>query len=221
MLYELLRWLPSLCLWLPLAVVLPLAGAPGLPLSVRFSVALGLAFAGPLAPHDADGALALACVRSLGVGLVAALGAGSVMLGALMVGGIADRVVRPGGSESEGASGLGMLFGLTTSILFLAGGGPTLLGESVLRLNGHALEASPLARLVQDAALASVTIAVVVAAPLLLTCLLFDLVLALASRAAWPLRTDALLVPLRALAFLVALALCFEGMLEALARALF
>lgn len=218
---ELAGWAASLCLWLPLAVVLPACGAPGLPLGVRVSLAIGLAFAGPRLALGPEQNVAFVALRCLVTGGVAALGAAVVLSAALMVGGLADRLSRAGAAtDAAGRGPLEALFGMTSVLLFLAGGGPTSLGGALLRLGGYQGGAGELARWVQDAALAAVTIAVVVAAPLLVTLLLFDVALALAARQSGPVAIDRLAPTLRALAFLVALALCFEGMIDALAKAL-
>ncbi len=218
---ELAEWAASLCLWLPLAVVLPVVGAPGLPFSVRASVAVGLAFAGPRVAVEPQGDVLAICLRCLLTGGTAALGAVTVLTAASMVGGLADRLSQAGARSGAGRGGpLETLFGLTTVLLFLAGGGPSSLAGALLRLEGRHVAMAELATAVKEAALAAVTIAVVVAAPLLVTLLLFDLALALAARASRPVVVDGLVPTLRALAFLVALALCFEGMVDTLWKAL-
>jgi type III secretory pathway component EscT len=162
-------------------------------------------------------------LRQLVIGSLAALGAVRVMWAALLVGGIADKLGPAGTlprSDDEGSTPLETLFGLTTMVVFFAGGGPTRLAGAFTRLGSRAGAAGDVASSVLDAALAAVTIAVTVAAPLIVAALLVELVLALAARAALPLVVDGLLAPVRALIFLVALALCFEGMVEALGFAL-
>ncbi len=221
---ELAQWAASLCLWAPMAIALPVVGARGLPLSVRLGLAVGLAFAGPrpaaLGPTEA---LVPTLMRQLVIGSLAALGAVRVMWAALLVGGIADRLGPAGSlpaSEEEGPAPMEMLFGLTSMVVFFAGGGPSRLALAFTRLGPQAGSAQDVARSVLDAALAAVTIAVTVAAPLIVAALLVELVVAFAARAAWPLALDGWLAPARALLFLVAFALCFEGMIDALAFAL-
>jgi type III secretory pathway component EscT len=207
-----------------MAIAVPIVGARGLPLSVRMGLALGLAFAGPRPVVLAEGqAILPVLLRQLVVGGLAALGAARVMWAALLVGGIAERL-GPSGSLSRSDEGdsapFETLFGLTSMVVFFAGGGPVRLAGAFARLGSLEHGASELASSVLDAALSAVTIAVTVAAPLIVAAVLVELVLALVARAAWPLAIDGLLAPLRALVLLLALALCFEGMIEALAFAL-
>ncbi len=164
--------------------------------------------------------MATALLQNLVVGSLAALGAGRVMWVALLVGGIAERLGPSGTlprSDEEGAAPLETLFGLTSMVVFFAGGGPTRLAGAFTQLASRAHGSEALASSVLEAVLAAVTIAVTVAAPLIVAALLVELVLALAARAAWPLAIDGMLGPLRALVFLLALAFCFEGMTGALA----
>ncbi len=221
---ELAEWAASLCLWLPVAIVVPAIGARGLPVSVRVALSFGLALAGP-APVElpaSDAGLLPFVVRRLVLGLVLALGVARVMWAALLVGSVADRLGAWGAlshGDEEGAGPFEMLFGLTTMIVFFGGGGPARLAGAVADVGGG-VGLESVAATVAGTALGAVTLAVTVAAPLLVAALLIELSLALIARAAWPIAWGALVPPLRALAFLVVTLSCFETMVSALARAL-
>lgn len=212
-------------LWAPTALLLPAFGWPGSPWGPRLALGFGLSLCvGPTVDGLPGGAWG-AFVWALGIGAAVAAGAASVLWAALMAGGVADRF-GPGGSQ-RGAVGeelwdppgpLSFLFGLLSALFFLAGGGPARVGGALSRL-----AVIPEGEIVQpliDACLASITLAVSVATPLLLAVLLLETVSALLQRTALPLATESLLGPLKALAFLFLLALALDPMLTAVADAL-
>ncbi len=211
-------------LWAPTALLVPAFGWPGSPLTPRLALGLGLSLC--VAPSTAGlpegwgGALAWA----LGIGVSVAVGAAGVLWAALMAGGVADRFGPGGGGSSEEGlwdppGPLSFLFGLLSALFFLAGGGPARAGAALTRL-ARVPAAGELLQPILDACLASITLAVGVATPILLTVLLLEGIMVLLRRTALPLATEQLLGPLKTLAFLFLLAVALEPMLTALADAL-
>lgn len=213
-------------LWAPTALLVPAVGWPSAPLTFRLALGLGLGLAvAPYAAppgHAADGSW-LELGRALLLGGVVAVGVAAVFWAALMVGGMADRM-RPGRPRVDDAPGVlpegptSLLFGLLTALFFLAGGGVSRVSGALAELAWSTAEG--LAARVAETCVASVTLAITVAAPVLLATLLLEGISGLVARSAPPLIVDTLLGPLKALAFLILLALALEPMMGALAEAL-
>lgn len=208
-------------LWAPTALLVPALGWIGAPLGPRLALGFGLSLC-VLPEVSPQGELWLDLARALGLGVSVAVGAGAVLWAALMVGGIADRLRTTDGAlddtELLPTGPLALLFGLLTALFFLAGGGPARVGAALARL-GEAPHPES-ARAIVDACTASITLAVTVATPVLLTALLLETLSALLQRSAAPLVAEALLRPLTALAFLFLLAVALGPLLEALGGAL-
>lgn len=222
---ELRRLLLGWFLWAPTALLVPAVGWVGTPLTFRLALGLGLGLGLAVAPYAAPSAAAthgfwLELGRALLLGCTVGVGVAAVFWAALMVGGVADRMGRlraeatqevlPQGSTS-------LLFGLLTALFFLAGGGVSRVSSALAELAWSSAEG--LAARMADTCVASITLAVTVATPVLLATLLLEGVSGLVARSAPPLVVDALLGPLKALAFLLLLALALEPMMGALAEA--
>src|SRR5690606_37129006 len=101
---------------------------------------------------------------------------------------------------------------------FLAGGGPSRVSAALTDLAGSTN--GGYAQKIADTCVASITLAVTVATPVLLATLLLEGVTALIARSAPSLVVDTLLGPLKALAFLFLLALALPPMMAVLVEAL-
>lgn len=211
-------------LWAPTALLVPAFGWPGSPLAPRLALGLGLSLCVAPATTGLPAGWGEALVWALGIGVSVAVGAAGVLWAALMAGGVADRF-GPGGGRADGdglwdpPGPLSFLFGLLSALFFLAGGGPARAGAALTRL-ARVPSQGELLQPILDACLASITLAVGVATPILLTVLLLEGIVLLLRRTALPLATEHLFGPLKALGLLFLLAIALEPMLTALADAL-
>lgn len=215
-------------LWAPTALLVPALGWLNAPLTPRLALGFGLGLAAAPRGPAAEGSFWVELGRALLLGGVVAVGVAAVFWAALMAGGVADRVW-PGRSQLEGPRSEGgaevvpqgpmsLLLCLLTALFFLAGGGPSRVSAALTDLawstNGG------YAQKIADTCVASITLAVTVATPVLLATLLLEGVTALIARSAPSLIVDTLLGPLKALAFLFLLALAIHPMTAMLVEAL-
>jgi type III secretory pathway component EscT len=217
---DLSAWALGVARVMPLVVLLPAFGARLLPQTARLvlGLALGLVIAPAVGPVPVGPSWPLAMVREVLFGLPVALGASALLWAALMAGGLADEL-RGGGQtsqlamfESQGTA-LSALFGLFAAAGFIAVGGVSRVLEYLLE-SREALEGWPL-RAARDL-VASIDIALSLAAPLLALVILIEVAGALLARAAAPAHIRVLVAPLRALAVLVGLGLSLDAMFRAL-----
>jgi type III secretory pathway component EscT len=208
---------------MPAVVLVPGFGLRALPPPARF--VMGLAFAAttlpalaPLAP-TAVGPWPVALLIEGARGVPVALGAAVPLWAATMAGGLADSLrgwkeTASAPTVEEPTTPLGVLFSLLASGIFLSTGGPA---RVVLALTLHPA-VSPLRAAAHDIS-GGIVLAVALAGPLLAAALVIEIGAALISRAASPAQVHALLAPLRALGMLAVMALVFERLAAALARA--
>lgn len=213
---ELSTWALGWARVLPLVTILPAFGARLLPPVGRvvLGLVLGLLIAPALPALPASNETwPLRLITEVLRGLPVALGASALLWAASMAGGVSDEL-RGGGQLARismlepDSSALGALFGLFAALGFLSLGGVT---AALERLVAPSHPANlPLAA-VSDL-VASVEIALSLAAPLIALVIVVEVAGALMARAASPAHIVVLLAPLRALAVLVGLALALDGM---------
>jgi type III secretory pathway component EscT len=199
----------------PLIAIVPAFGLRALSAPMRAAAALVLAAViVPALRPEAHSAFPfpVLLLTELARGTLIALSAAIPLWAATMGGGVVDALR---GSQDlltmptvEGrATPLGVLFSLLAATLFLAMGGPAhvvgLLATGPFDLHdGVARVAADLAR--------GISIAVVMAAPLLAASIILEIAGALVARAASPAHLHAFLAPIRSLALLTLTALFFE-----------
>jgi type III secretory pathway component EscT len=153
-------------------------------------------------------------------GVPVAIGASVSLWAATMAGGVIDDL--RGGRESSalpnvesGATPMGALLAMLAAIVFLESGGP---GRVVSALARPELGfAAPLAGATANL-VASIELALAVAAPLLVASIVIEVASALVARAASPSFIQPVLAPLRSLGILAVTALVLERVLELLAQ---
>lgn len=217
---DLSAWALGVARVTPMVVLLPALGARLLPQVGRLSLglSLGLVLAPAVGPAAAGSSWPLALVRELLSGLPVALGASALLWAASMAGGLADEL-RGGGQSTQvallepQAPVMGALFGLFAAAGFVAVGGVTRVLESLL-VPREELGQWPL-RAMRDL-VASIEVALSLAAPLLVLVVLVEVAGALLARAASPAHVRVLLAPLRAFAVLLGLALALDPLFRAL-----
>jgi type III secretory pathway component EscT len=198
----------------PTVALVPAFGLKALPAPARAIVALALAGAiyPALAPEAAQKGpwIALALLEMIR-GLPVALAAAIPLWAATMAGGIMDTL--RGTSEQlqvpvvEGrTTGLGVLFSLLASVLFLQTGGAARVAGA---LATRPFPSRPLLAAVNDLT-AGIGLAVGLAGPLLAAAVVVEVAAALIARAASPAQVQSLLAPVRALAILAVLAVVLE-----------
>lgn len=198
----------------PLVVIVPAFGLRALSVPTRVSMALGLAavlfpaltVTAVGAPTGATFALSVLVTEAFH-GLPLAVATAVPLWAATMAGGLADQL--RGAQDTgtfvtlDGRTGpLSVLHGLAASFAFFAMGGPA------RALRGLAREPSGLgwqetARVFSD----GIGLSIALAAPVLAASLIIEISAALVARAAAPAHVDALLAPLKAITFLVVVAL--------------
>jgi type III secretory pathway component EscT len=184
------------------------------PARIVLGLALAACIAPALQPIAATTSWPVAALSEVARGVPVALTAAVALWAANMAGGLVDDL-RGAREQAElpnvetGASPLGALFVMLTSIAFLESGGPARIASALAR---PALEVmGPL----QAAALNlsnGIQIAVAVATPLVVASIVVEVASALVSRAANPAYVQPLLAPLRSLVILGVLALVLERM---------
>ena len=216
-------WLRGTLRLIPSVLLVPAFGLRALPLPAQLLFAFVLAGAtlpalgGPLPPLDRP--WIYTALQELLSGLPVALGAASTIWGATMAGNLMDEL-RGGPAPSDfpvvdSPSGpLGILLSLAASVAFLEFGGPARLAAALaspLPVPGNLL-ADLVRRL-----LAGVQLAVLIAAPILVVLLCFEVFHALLTRTTRPGLWLPLFAPLRALSVLAIVALLLDRLVEGLA----
>jgi type III secretory pathway component EscT len=213
-------------LWAPTALMVPAVSWIGAPVTSRLAVGLGLSVCvAPVIGRAPEGSFWFELIEFLLMGFAVAVGSGAVIWAAMMAGGVADRL-GPGGAQ-RGASAeaeplptgpFGMLFGMLSILAFLGAGGPAHVGAALGRL--MVVPQTGLLGAIIDGCLASITLAVTVATPILLAATLLELITALLQRAAYPVAVEGILPGLKGLAFVFFIALAVGLMLSMLSEAL-
>jgi len=209
---------------MPSVTLVPAFGLRALPAPARMVMGLALAASvfPALAPvaSTATTAWPLLIAVEAARGLPVAVAAAVPLWAATMAGGLADAL--RGSQEMVSAptvegrtTPMGAPLSLLACAIFLATGGPARV-VTALTLAPAALH--PLAAAADDI-VAGITIAVALGGPLLAAAVVVEVAAALVARAASPAQVHALLAPLRALATLAVMALVFDRLASALARA--
>jgi type III secretory pathway component EscT len=209
---------------MPAVTLVPAFGLRALPASAR--AVMGLAFAacifpalGPVAVPSSQPWVLLVLVE-VARGIPLAIAAAVPLWAATMAGGVADALrgsqETPSVPVVEGkATPLGVPLSLLASTIFLATGGPA---RVVTALALHPVGPHPLLAASQDL-LGGIALAVALGGPVLAAAVVIEIAAALIARSASPAQVHALLAPLRALGTLTVLAVVFERVASALARA--
>jgi len=197
--------------------LVPTLGMPGAPAVLRLAIAVSLALSTvPLGGRTSPSlALLLSEVaRCTPVAVVAAVALWvAAQTGSLVdeLRGVKGRVSLPG--LSEPASPLGALLALLASATFFAGGGAARVAMALQ--SAPALSVSGVVRSAEQLA-SGVTIAVAVAAPLLVAAIVVEVFGALLSRLASPAQLGSVVSPLKAVVTLGIVAVLFERLAVAL-----
>lgn len=209
---------------LPSVLLVPAFGLGVLPASLRAAVGLGLAAAiasaMPADAFHAGTALPLLVATEMLRGVPVAVVAATSIWAAMTAGGVAEaafgvrlRALPP--SFGRDASPVATLFGLLACVLFLENGGATRLAAHLAAV--EPLSRAPFAAAARDLA-AGLDVGASLGAPLLAVALVVDVAVGLAAR---ELRTlgNEMEGPLRAIAVLIATAVLFDRIAEAIAIA--
>jgi type III secretory pathway component EscT len=206
---------------LPTVTLVPAFGLRALPAPARMVTALALAgcIFPAMPPTTLSSPWLLALVAELVRGLPVAVAAAVPLWAATMAGGVVD-ILR--GSQAtvsapivDGqATPLGVPLSILACGVFLGTGGPARLVRALATHPSH-----PLAAIAQDIA-GGVTFAVALSVPLVVASVVVEIATSLIARAAAPAQVHALLMPLRAVGILAALAIVLERMATMLAWAL-
>jgi flagellar biosynthesis protein FliR len=209
---------------MPSVVIVPAFGLRALPAPAR--IVMAIAFAASVFPaltpvaSTATWPWPLLLLAEAARGLPVALAAAVPLWAATMAGGVADAL--RGSQETlsaatvEGrATPLGVPLSLLACAIFLATGGPS---RVVFALALRSPESHPLLAAADDV-VGGITLAVAIAGPLLAAAVVVEVAAALIARAAAPAQVHALLAPLRALGSLAVMAIVFERLATALAKA--
>ncbi|MBK7586513.1 MAG: flagellar biosynthetic protein FliR [Myxococcales bacterium] len=185
-----------------------------LALALAASVAPGLPVVGPNGV-----AWPVALLVEVAKGLPIAVTASVALWVASMTGGAIDdlRGARETSSlptVEAGATPLGALFGLLTSILFLESGGP---GRIVQALSRPDIEVGASLFHATQSLVGGIELALAIAAPILVASVVIEVAGSLVARAASPAFIGPLLAPVRSLGLLAVTAVVLERMLELLA----
>lgn len=205
---------------MPVVVLVPAFGLRALPWGARVGLALtlGLSVAPAMSqPSALPFGLAVA-VQALS-GLPVAVSAAVVLWAASMAGGLVDesrqaRELSHVPVVAADASPTGTLFGLVAAIAFLQTGGT---GRVIAALNRETPDVHDLLTRVVHDLLAGVHIAIALAVPFLVASVLFEVAIALVSRALGSLSLQWLWAPLRTLFILLCLAILLERVLSMIA----
>jgi type III secretory pathway component EscT len=217
-------WLTAWARILPAALIVPAFGLPGLPAVVRalIGAVIALSVVPAVAPVDVSaGALPARLALEALAGLPAALTAAAALWAASMAGGLVDELRGHFATGDDGngltdSGPLGTLLGLLLAAVFLHGGGAARLARASSEQRGELVVM--LERAARDLT-DGLVLAVSVATPLLIVTIVLVVASAFIARAAYPTPVDAVVVPMRSVLLLVAVALVFEAMVEALAAA--
>lgn len=206
---------------LPTVTLVPAFGLRALPAPARMVTALALAgcIFPAMPPTTMSAPWMLALVAEMVRGLPVAVAAAVPLWAATMAGGVVDTLR---GSQATTSApivdGQTTPLGVPLSILacgvFLGTGGPARIVRALATHPSH-----PLASIAQDIA-GGVTFAVALAVPLVVASVVVEIATSLIARAAAPAQVHALLMPLRAVGILAALAIVLERMATMLAWAL-
>lgn len=215
-------WLLAAARLLPTVLLVPAFGLRALPFPAQVLFAFVLAASTlPLASGNQPlpGPWLLAVLAEIARGLPVAVSAAATLWAAAMAGNLLDEVRgahHPGDFPVvDSASGpFGVLLSLAASISFLELGGPARLADALA--TADSIDTSNVWQLVRGA-VAGVQLAVLIAAPLLVVLIVFDVFQALVARVTSPGLWLPLLAPLRALAFLAIAALLLDRLVEGLA----
>ncbi len=200
----------------PSVALVPALGLRALPGPAR--AVLGLLLAAVVAPSIApvrhEGPWLVPLLGEVARGVPLALAAAVPLWVATMAGGVGDAARGAGeGASIAGVDGrtgpLGGLFGLLAAAGFVGSGGPARVASAAVELSSSPLAATAALRVV-GALSSGVSLAVALAAPLLLAAFVVDVALGLAARVAAPVQLQATIAPLRALALLVATAFVLD-----------
>jgi type III secretory pathway component EscT len=209
---------------MPLVTLVPAFGLRALPAPARIVTALALACcilpAVQAQQTAVQGPWVLALATEAARGLPVAVAAAVPLYAATMAGGVVDAL--RGSQESlsvptvEGpVTPLGVPMSLLAGSLFFAAGGPA---QALRALALHPAGADPVLAAVRDIS-GGVTLAVLLAAPILAASVVVEVTTALIARAAAPAQVHALLAPLRAMGVLAALAVVLDRISSVLAFA--
>jgi len=201
--------------------LVPAFGLSAVPAPTRLvlGLSLGLCVAPALASRvDGDTALVVALAREALVGLPIALLASLAMYVAAMAGGLVDDL--RGARESvtlpalpEQLPPVSALFGLLACVAFLETGGAARVARALAQPE---LSTRFSWTAVVRALAASVDLALAIAAPLAVACVLLEAASALIARAASPAFVAPVLAPVKSIALLAVLALVLERLAELL-----
>jgi type III secretory pathway component EscT len=209
---------------MPAITIVPAFGLRALPVPARMVMGLALAASvfpalAPVASTSSHPWWVLVVIEAAR-GLPIAVAAAVPLWAATMAGGIADAL--RGSQEMvsaptvEGrATPLGAPLSLLGCAFFLATGGPA---RVVAALALRPLPSHPLLAAAEDI-VDGITLAIALGGPLLAAAVVVEIAAALIARAASPAQVHALLAPLRALGTLAVMALVFERLATALAKA--
>jgi type III secretory pathway component EscT len=208
----------------PSVALVPAFGLRALPAPARIVVGLALAASifPALVPVASSASLPwpILLLVEMARGLPVALAAAVPLWAATMAGGVVDAL--RGSQETltaptvEGrATPLGVPFSLLACAIFLATGGPARVASALAMrpLAGH-----PLVAAAEDI-VGGIGLAVALGGPLLAAAVVIEIAAALVARAASPAQVHALLAPIRAIGTLAVVAIVFERLATALARA--
>ena len=208
----------------PSVALVPAFGLRALPAPARIIMGLALAASifPALAPVASSASLPwpILLLAEMARGLPVALAAAVPLWAATMAGGVVDAL--RGSQETltaptvEGrATPLGVPLSLLACAIFLATGGPARVASALAMrpLAGH-----PLLAAAEDI-VGGIGLAVALGGPLLAAAVVIEIAGALVARAASPAQVHALLAPIRAIGTLAVVAIVFERLATALARA--
>ncbi len=209
---------------MPAVAIVPAFGLRALPTPAR--MVMGLALAASVFPAlapvtESDGApWPIAVLLAAAQGLPVAIATAVPLWAATMAGGVVDALrgaQQPASAPTVegGATALGVPLSLLACAIFLATGGPA---RVVAAIAFGPSPAHPLVAAVEDIA-AGIALAVTLGGPLLVAGVIVEIAGALIARAASPAQVHALLAPARTLATLAVMAVVFERLARALAKA--
>jgi type III secretory pathway component EscT len=225
---------------MPAVALVPAFGLRALPAPARAVTALALA--GCVFPavaanralaevpyaEAAGGAWAVLAIVEVARGLPVAFSAAIPLWAATMAGGVADALrgsqEAPAVAAVEGrATPLGVVLSLLGSAIFLSTGGPARVARALALapwgVAGHPSGLAGTAMAVSEDLVAGIALAVALGAPLLAAAVVVEIAGALIARAASPAQVHTLLAPIRAMGTLAVMAVVFERIAAALARA--
>lgn len=217
---DLSAWALSFARLLPSVVLIPAFGLRALPLLARVAIALALgAVTAPALSRavPSDSVWFVTLLSQAVVGLPVAVGAATTLWVSTMTGNLLDQLARHSlppqafpTTDSE-TSALGVLLSLGACVAFLGLGGPARLVEAL------AQPAPPFGlglRQVLAGLVGGLRIAALLAAPLLVLSVFFELLQGLLARVTSPVPVSMVLAPARAVLVLVIVALLLDRIIE-------